>query len=228
MITRRRNATSSKRLTCSRRPAGGVIVIASRDAARLRLWTVLFGATFLVSGNLRAQDGDTPTGLAGGFGGSIETGAGSFDPYERNSSRSVTDIVVPGAVLPFTYTRIWNSRSRGWKTNWSWAIKKLSVTEVANCDPANRNCFFYGYSISFPDGREIQFNKPTNAAEGEPGNYPAVPGALERFVIMPDRAHAQLILVDGSVVNWTMSCATFCGFSLASVVDPYLRAVTFT
>lgn len=29
---------------------------------------------------------DTPAGLAGGFGSSVSTGAGSFDPYERNAS----------------------------------------------------------------------------------------------------------------------------------------------
>ncbi|HMH06932.1 MAG TPA: hypothetical protein VK579_09680, partial [Terriglobales bacterium] len=88
---------------------------------------LVFCAGLICASHALAQGDDTPTGLAGGFGGSITTGAGSFDPYERNASRSVTDIVVPGAVVPFTYTRIWNSRS-GWSNNWSWRFDEIIVS----------------------------------------------------------------------------------------------------
>ena len=80
-------------------------------------------AGLICTSHLQAQGEQNPTGAAGSFSGSIATGGGSFDPYERNASRSVTDIVVPGAVIPFTYTRIWNSRG-GWRDNWQWDIQK--------------------------------------------------------------------------------------------------------
>jgi hypothetical protein len=43
---------------------------------------VFWGGLVCVSPAL--GQGDTPTGSAGGYGGSITTGAGSFDPYERH------------------------------------------------------------------------------------------------------------------------------------------------
>src|SRR3954468_20690158 len=97
-----------------------------------------------------AQGDDTPTGLSGGFGGSITTGGGSFDPYERNATRSITDIVVPGAVVPFTYTRIWNSRS-GWSDNWSWRFEEIIVSE----SNASGDNLFRGYNVHYPDGRVV-------------------------------------------------------------------------
>src|ERR1041384_7191542 len=113
--------------------------------------------------------GDTPTGVAGGFGGSITTAGGSFDPYERNATRSITDIVVPGAVVPFTYTRIWNSRS-GWSDNWSWSFDEIIVSESND----SGNDLFRGYNVHYPDGRVVKFNKPsTTSQRGDPGTYPA-------------------------------------------------------
>ena len=131
---------------------------------------------------------DTPTGLAGGFGGSITTGGGSFDPYERNATRSITDIVVPGAVVPFTYTRIWNSRS-GWRSNWSWGIDEIIVSESND----RRDNLFRGYNVRYPDGRMVRFSKPNfETPRGGPGTYS--PGILlqDRLVIPPDRPEAQL------------------------------------
>ena len=97
--------------------------------------------------------GDTPTGLAGGYGGSITTGAGSFDPYERNATRTITDIVVPGAVVPFTYTRIWNSQGalNGWRDNWSWIVQEVIVTD----SNAGDYDLFRGYKVYYPDGRVV-------------------------------------------------------------------------
>jgi hypothetical protein len=92
----------------------------------LRLGILLCG--LVVTSHLLAQGESNPTGATGGFSGSIATAGGSFDPYERNASRSITDIVVPGAVIPFTYTRIWNSRGNG-RDNWTWDIAEDSSSE---------------------------------------------------------------------------------------------------
>jgi hypothetical protein len=165
--------------------------------------------------------GDTPTGLAGGFGGSITTGGGSFDPYERNASRSVTDIVVPGAVVPFTYTRIWNSRS-GWSDNWSWRLDDI----IASDGSGTGNDLFKGYNVHYPDGRVVKFNKPSQPAHapvGTPGTYLPDMGILDRFVIQPDGAQAQLLMSDGSVVNFNMN-----GLDATSIVDPHGLTITFT
>ena len=164
--------------------------------------------------------GDTPTGLAGSFGGSITTGGGSFDPYERNATRSVTDIVVPGAVIPFTYTRIWNSR-KGWRHNWQWELDEIIASDSGGSDS---NDLFKGYNVYYPDGRVVKFNKPTqppHAPLGTPGTYTPGLGIQDRLVIQPDGTHAQLLLPDGTVVN-------FNGEEATSVVDPHGLIVTFT
>lgn len=60
---------------------------------------------------VRAELGDTnPTGISGQFNGNVTTG-GSYDSYTWNATRSVTDIVVPGAVgaYPLAFTRTFNS-----------------------------------------------------------------------------------------------------------------------
>lgn len=166
--------------------------------------------------------GDTPTGLAGSLGGTISTGAGSFDPYERNASRSVTDMVVPGAVVPFTYTRLWNSRS-GWSDNWGWGI---DVNEITGDLPpgSDPNDYFLGYHIGYPDGRKVTFNKPSvpaHAPQGGPGTYTHADGIFDKFIIQASGV-GQLFLADGSVVNFNMPSN-----SATSIVDRYMRTVTF-
>ena len=170
---------------------------------------------------------DTPTGLAGAFGGSIPTGGGSFDPYERNATRSVTDIVVPGAVVPFTFTRTWNSRSSppqmaiGWRHNFQWDLEDLIAEESGDSDP---NSIFKGYNVHYPDGRVVKFNKPPGAPVGAPGTYSPNLGILDRFVVQPDHT-AQLFLADGSVVNFSMYDLEH---ALTSIVDPHGLKITIT
>jgi RHS repeat-associated protein len=185
-------------------------------------------ATFLFA---QSPGEDTPTGIAGGFGGTIEIGSGSFDPYELNATRSVTDVVVPGAVVPFAYTRIWNSRGaprRAWSNNWGWAIRMNIVTELPPGSGAND--FFLGYFIDYPDGRVVAFNKPANnGAPGDPGTYWSSTAIKDRFVIESGRTAAHLYLADGSVVNFAESCTQYgCSLWLTSVDDPYKRRVTIS
>lgn len=174
--------------------------------------------------------GDTPTGPAGGYGGSITTGGGSFDPYERNATRSITDIVVPGAVVPFTYTRIWNSQGgplgSGWRHNWQWDLDEHSTTELGG--GAVGNDLFYGYTVHYPDGRVVQFNKPTQPPHlpiGAPGTYLPNKGVQDRFVIQPDGAEGHLLLSDGTVVNFDMHDLYW---GATSIVDPHGLKVTIT
>jgi hypothetical protein len=172
---------------------------------------------------------DTPTGVAGGFGGTVEIGSGSFDPYELNASRSVTDVVVPGAVIPFAYTRIWNSRGM-LSNNWAWDIEAHEMDENGG---SNVNDHFLGYYITYPDGRKVEFKKPIQqpaAGEGAAGTYTPGLGVVDKFVIDSGQTAAHLCLADGSVVNWTESCSAqgSCSFSIASVDDPYKRRVTIS
>ena len=180
--------------------------------------------------------GDTPTGASGSFSGSIQTGAGSFDPYERNASRTITDIVVPGAVIPFTYTRTWNSRSSshnnysllgsGWHNNWSWGLEDLWYTDLPPGTPPND--YFHGYKVHYPDGRVVQFNKPSSPAHAPPGGdgtyTPMAPGVVDRFVVQSGAG--QLFISDGSVVNFSMTCNL--DWDATSIVDPHGLIVTIT
>ncbi len=60
----------------------------------------------LPASHARAQANDNPTGPSGMFNGNVSTGC-SYDPYTGNATRSVTDIVVSGAVgkYPLAFTR---------------------------------------------------------------------------------------------------------------------------
>ena len=126
-------------------------------------------------------------------------------------------------MVPFTYTRIWNSR--GWsRNNWTWELEDLYSTEGG--PGTTGNDLFHGYNVHYPDGRVVKFNKPSNpphAPPAAPGNYPPAQGVPDRFVVSSDSASAQLIMGDGSVVNFDMPSLT-----ATSIVDPHGRAVTFT
>ncbi len=146
----------------------------------MKKFALLLFATSALSSNLLAQDTGSPTGMTGGFSGTIPFGSGSFDPLERNATRSITDIVVPGAVVPFTYTRTWYSRKGAptlangwsqnpWTNNWCWTVTMNQDQEYESNLPTNPNDIFYGYYIAYPDGKVIQFNKPGTPAHSPPG-----------------------------------------------------------
>ena len=182
--------------------------------------------------------GDAPTGVSGGFGGTIPIGSGSYDPYELNASRSITDIVVAGAVVPFTYTRTWHSRKGVWSTNWSWGGSVWEKEQVQNScaggttDPNN---WFRGYTVDYPDGQVVNFKKPqaggacTTAPERVAGIYRAgEPTVQDWFEVKPDQLHADLHLSDGTVVTflWQADYYGYWSFRVASIADPYGRVVT--
>jgi RHS repeat-associated protein len=141
-----------------------------------------------------------------------------------SATRTITDIVVPGAVVPFTYTRIWNSNGarNGWRHNWAWEIDEHSTTELG--PGGETNDLFFGYIVNYPDGRVVEFSKPQqpqgqpSLPAGAPGTYMPNLGVQDRFVIQPDGAEGHLLLSDGTVVNFNMH-DLYAGAT--SIVDPY-------
>jgi RHS repeat-associated protein len=91
---------------------------------------------------------DNPTGPSGEFNGSVTTG-GSYDPYTGNAVRSVTDLVISGAVGQYglSFSRTWNTRTPGWLYSHSWSIENIEV--AVGTTPT--------YIVHFPDGRRETF-----------------------------------------------------------------------
>src|SRR2546423_11820431 len=105
----------------------------NQAGALLRSFRLISSILALVATTtLRAQIGnDNPTGPSGTFNGSV-TSAGSYDPYTGNATRTITDIVVAGAVGDYglSFSRTSNSRSvgsqfgagGGWQHPFAWSI----------------------------------------------------------------------------------------------------------
>src|SRR5947207_12943358 len=106
---------------------------------------------------------NNPTGVTGEFNGNITTGC-SYDPYTGNATRSITDIVVPGAVgaYPLAFTRTLNTRlgasttisypfgpAGGWRHSYQWEVE--SVTHIVVC---GNDWSPDHYTVTFPDGRK--------------------------------------------------------------------------
>ncbi|PZR78074.1 MAG: hypothetical protein DLM52_03380, partial [Chthoniobacterales bacterium] len=202
--------------------------------SRASRWSAIFASIYLVAitsalAQTPGPGGDTPTGVSGGFGGTMQVGSGSADPYEMNFTRSVTDVVVPGSVIPFTYTRIWNSRG-GWSDNWSWELVENDTGDQSGGGGVND--FFLGYRVHYPDGRVVTFSKPANNdPPGAVGTYSSATGIVDRFVVvaLPDGSHeGRLLLSDGSVVKFAVSAGVGIDTYASSIVDPHGLAVTLT
>ena len=92
---------------------------------------------------LQAQVGNNnPTGVSGIFNGQVTTGC-SYDPYTGNAHRTITDIVVAGAVgeYPLALTRTSNSRNAwgsafglpgAWRHNYQWTIENVTHLDTTN------------------------------------------------------------------------------------------------
>ena len=143
----------------------------SRTARRAAAIVGLFCA--VISHEGRAQVGNNnPTGVSGIFNGNITTG-GSYDPYTGNAIRTVTDIVVAGAVgeYPLALSRSYNSRNAwggafglpgGWHHNYQWVLENSTTGTIAGRVPPS-NYQPPSYTVDFPDGRTERFvNSPTD------------------------------------------------------------------
>src|ERR1043166_562421 len=161
-----------------------------------RYRVVIFGAVLALGvHSLHAQVGsNNPTGVSGIFNGNISTGC-SYDPYTGNETRSITDIIVSGAVgqYPLALVRTYNSRigvggaarfgvAGQWTHHYSWAIE-TSAPQPHPFTPGS-------YTVDYPDGRKVTFAY----AAGDP-YYRGLPGVRERFQKPPlGRGRPYLIL----------------------------------
>lgn len=164
---------------------------------------VIFAACVLPISHLRAQANDNPTGPSGMFNGNVTSGC-SYDPYTGNAVRSVTDIVVSGAVgqYPLAFTRIFDSRRTngmstafgysGWSHSYGWSIGDSAqrTTPVFSAPPA--------YSVGFPDGRAVAFQ----SAAGDT-LFRGPKGVSERFIPLNSATMlAYLLLADGGKIEF--------------------------
>ena len=136
----------------------------SSTAAQRRSYGVLV-LSLLFAPLLFAQVGDNnPSGASGIFNG--QAGACGYDPYTGNASRSITDIVVSGAVgeYPLALVRTANSRAPsatevfgwagGWNHNYNWRMADSTRSGVQHFVPSS-------YTVDFPDGRVETFKSVT-------------------------------------------------------------------
>lgn len=210
----------------------------------IRKLTLLLAVTMSIGsyGILHAQLGENnPTGLTGEFNGNVTTG-GSYDAYTGNAKRSITDIVVPGAVgtYPLAFTRTINTRTSyanyawaapfgragGWRHSYQWEVAPIQ----AHFDDCEAGGVPSEYTVIYPDGREVTFN--ANGAS-------TTPGIGDRFQPIEDphgeTGSCALLLSDGGKVHFnatiTRDCekgsqdATFY-FGWAGITDPYGQETT--
>jgi RHS repeat-associated protein len=149
---------------------------------------------------------ENPAGVSGIFNGNLEnTGV---DPWTGNAIRSITDILVAGAVgeYPLALVRTANSRalsttevfswSGGWNHNYNWILEDSSTGPI---DPTS-------YTVEFPDGRVETFKSvgwDTAGYYRVRANNGGSAGVRERFVpLNRNTMYAYLILSDGGKVEF--------------------------
>ncbi len=223
------------------RPPGRSWAKASRGVARTagratprRGCKIVLGLLVSVSllasiARARAQAGNNnPTGATGQFNGNVTT-AGSYDPYTGSATRSVTDLVVAGAVGQYglSYTRTWNSREgNAWRHSFAWKVRDVIDLRAGRPVP---------YTVAFPDGRSITFGPPTLG-----GAWRAGTGTRERF--LPGSPN-YLLLPDGGKVEfsstWTSRVEqldesrppiTYYSyfFKTEAIIDPYGQRIVYS
>ena len=196
----------------------------------------------LYTHDLHGQVGNNnPGGVSGIFNGQINTGCG-YDPYTGNATRSITDIIVAGAVgeYPLALVRTANSRTPstseaigyggGWNHNYYWTMDDSGVGYAQNFSPGQ-------YTVNFPDGRVETFKSVT----WDPGYFrvrvgtDGSAGVRERLqpIAAPNNMYAYLILPDGGKVKFQATLHNFNGqyhysYKAAAIIDPYGQQTTLT
>ena len=155
------------------------------------LSALLFLLFLLISrSELVAQVGNNnPTGPSGVFNGNVTTGC-SYDPYTGNAVRTITDMVVAGAVGEYglSYSRTWNIRTPGWQHPYNWSIEDITV--ATGVTPT--------YVVNFPDGRREVFTYTASDVY-----YRAAPGVRERLKPWSSSdGSCYLLLPDGGKVQF--------------------------
>ncbi len=170
--------------------------------------------------------GDNPTGPTGEFNGNVNTG-GSYDPYTGNATRTVTDLVVAGAVGQYglSLSRTWNSRDGCiWNHSYSWAVEDVIDLPAGQPIP---------YTVDFPDGRVETFAPPALG-----GAWRASLGTQERFKPLAGGL-CYLLLPDGGKVEFSATSSSYYdgethqtyysySFTATALIDPFGLRTTFT
>jgi RHS repeat-associated protein len=190
---------------------------------------------------------NNPTGTSGEFNGEVTTG-GSYDPYTGNVTRSITDLVVAGAVgYPLAFTRTTTSRyvaglttgfgaAGSWRHSYQWSIDPVTFTSrFANWTPPLPS----SYTVNYPDGRRVVFSSRSGDIY-----FRGPTGVRDRFEQIPTGtttfpAFCYLHLPDGGKVKFGVSIDSYdtgpdgqetwfytYRYTLISIIDPYGRAQT--
>src|SRR6266496_3587723 len=195
---------------------------------------------------LDAQVGNNnPTGVSGIFNGNVTTGC-SYDPYTGNAHRTITDIVVAGAVgeYPLALSRTSNSRNvvwsspfgqpGAWRHNYQWFLQNSAGVTTWGSPPP-----YYqppGYSVVFPDGRTETF---TDTGGSDP-YFRSTAGVRDRFQQLTAGTDlCYLLLPDGGKVEFKATVVSELGYNgdpnlywneyvAQAIIDPYGLRTTFT
>lgn len=172
--------------------------------------------------NVCGQVGNNnPTGPTGEFNGNITTGC-SYDPYTGNTTRTVTDLTVAGAVGKYglSYARTWNSRNAYWVNSFSWRIGDVykPVSQAMH------------WTVFFPDGRIVTYTAPGPAG-------PA--GVRERF--QSSGSLCYLLLPDGGKIEFNVALTIIPAnpddgtpaydsyhFTTNAIIDPYGQRTSYS
>ncbi len=194
--------------------------------------------TFVIAVGLfvRAASGqvgnDNPTGTSGQYNGNVTTGC-SYDPYDGNATRSLTDLVVAGGVgaYPLAFTRTMNSRytagvptpfgrAGNWNHSFGWSIDPAAVSSGR---PAS-------YTVNYPDGRRVMFR---NHNTGD-SKFRGPPGVRDRFkqLSSTNQSDCYLFLPDGGTVRFAATVSSTPSrhytFSLVEISDAYSQKTAIT
>jgi RHS repeat-associated protein len=167
-------------------------------------------------------------GAAEPFNGSVTTGC-YYNPYTANAVRTITDMVVAGAVGKYglSFSRTWNTRTAGWQYSYNWAIEVSGV-------PGQ----YETYYVTFPDGRQETFNHVATDVY-----YRATSGIRERLqrwtATNGNIGSCYLVLPDGGKIEFSGTRTTeFCSdchppawyeynLTATAMIDPYGQRTTY-
>ena len=166
---------------------------------------------------LRAQVGnDNPTGPTGTFNGQVTTGC-SYDAYTGNATRTITDMVLPGAVGKYglSYSRTWNTRNPGWHNSFEWSIDPVTVQNQS-----------VPYAVRFPDGRTETFTLQS-------GSYRALALGVRERLTPSNGTYCYVLLPDGGKVQFAVTRVDYgnshdYSFKALQIIDPYGQNTSFS
>lgn len=200
--------------------------------------SILGGSILICMAASAFAQNDNPTGKSGVFNGNSDIGA-SYDPYTANTTRTIVDLTVPGAVgtYPLQWTRTMNSRRTegpsyafgsggSWQGSYNWGIDIEREFSRINPSPQPK-----AYIVYYPDGRRVDFRRRTSSPVDPLFRGPA--GVTDRFQPVAQTGSCFLLLSDGGKVEFyqtgTFDSEVGWDFELSgplSITDPYGQKTT--